>query len=288
MAVQEIVQVLVTLMQDDGESLQGAYGPQTVTVARDIAAMLSTRLNEESAHTALWEAFEVNPEAHAAEMVGVLEAMVEADPALARRLDGFAQELYEPLQASGLPSASPQPPPVGEDEEAVDTALSPPIEEQVRGSGPYQADAAAEATFEDSVDRGTYLYGNVKAGVSSVGRDTGVDSFDPANVTRAADVASLSGIPALFERLLAAVAEHPAIEEGRKQDVRVELRILQEQLREPATADPDLITRHLSTLRNTAPDIAEVVIEAVSAIESTPPLEEALAQLRRAPDSETN
>mgnify|MGYP006299016721 CR=1 FL=1 len=90
MAAQDVIRWLGRLMEDDGETIRRRHGPEAVAAAEDMARFLADRFEEESAYAALWEAFEEDPEAHSAEVIGALEAWVEADPALARRIRDIA------------------------------------------------------------------------------------------------------------------------------------------------------------------------------------------------------
>ncbi|MGC9522871.1 MAG: hypothetical protein ACP5HG_13435 [Anaerolineae bacterium] len=78
MAIQDVVRLLGAFVEDDGETLRKRYGGEAVAAARDTVQILSTRLEEESPHVGLWESFEENPSDHSTELIGALEAMVEA------------------------------------------------------------------------------------------------------------------------------------------------------------------------------------------------------------------
>jgi hypothetical protein len=95
MIIQEVVSILGDLVQDDGATLGERYGPRALTVAQNLRSLLAVRLQEESPYTSLWEQFEAEPQAVTAELTGSLEALVEADPALAKRLNAFVEEYHQ-------------------------------------------------------------------------------------------------------------------------------------------------------------------------------------------------
>ncbi len=281
MAVQDVVRLLGMYVEDDGETMRERYGPEAVSGARDTVQMLSTRLEEESPHVDLWDAFRENPSDHTAELIGVLEAMVEADPALARRLDGFAQEFYKVLGPPGeeQPTGSRRVAEVGGD--ALDTAVEPEKETGPRNRIPYRPDTAANVDFKDSVDRGAYLYGNVKGGKDTVGREAGAETFEfTQRDARPTRLASLSGLPGLVEELSAAISDHPAIDDVDKHEAQVELQIVSEEIQRAESVDPARLTRHLLALHEKAPDVGEVVMRALESVELPPAVAEVVADVR--------
>jgi hypothetical protein len=95
MIIQEVVSILGDLVQDDGATLGERYGPRALAVAQSLRSLLAVRLQEESPYTSLWEQFEAESQAVTAELTGSLEALVEADPALAERLNAFVEEYHQ-------------------------------------------------------------------------------------------------------------------------------------------------------------------------------------------------
>ncbi|MBU1877783.1 MAG: hypothetical protein KJ734_02420, partial [Chloroflexi bacterium] len=90
--IQDIVQVLEDLVQDDGQTLEQRDGPEALSVAQDMRDLLAARLPEESPFASLWEQFESDPEGTEAELIGTLEALAEADPALVERLNAYLED----------------------------------------------------------------------------------------------------------------------------------------------------------------------------------------------------
>jgi hypothetical protein len=109
MAVRQVVQVVRDYVQDDGVLLEQKYGPRAVTVAQDIKALLAARLRDGSAYESLWDRFEVDPQTVTGELIGALEALVEADPALFKRLNGFIEEFHQAIAPAGDRMVRPRP-----------------------------------------------------------------------------------------------------------------------------------------------------------------------------------
>jgi hypothetical protein len=87
MSTQEIVEVVGELVVDDGETLAQEHGSRALTVAREIQATLAPRLEEHPAYAPLWQQFRAAPHRQAPALAGVLQVILSADAALARRVD---------------------------------------------------------------------------------------------------------------------------------------------------------------------------------------------------------
>lgn len=92
MSVREVTRIVSMYLEDGEDALEQRYGPQAVAAVEDLIALLKARLQKGSAYVTLWDQLEAEPRATAEELTGTLEAMIEADPALARRLQAFLEE----------------------------------------------------------------------------------------------------------------------------------------------------------------------------------------------------
>ena len=101
MGAQEIVEVVAELIPDDGVALEQAHGPQALVVARQIEAALVPRLEKDPAYAPLWRAFRAAPLQQAPALTGVVQVLLAADAALARRLDALLEEYRRAKGASG-------------------------------------------------------------------------------------------------------------------------------------------------------------------------------------------
>lgn len=283
MAVQEVVRVLVGLMQDEGELLRARHGPDAVAVAQDLARLIVDRFEDVDAHLALWDRFQAAPQDNAADLVGVLEARVEADPALARRMDAFVREYHAAIAPPGAEEADTGERTVAVGGDALDTAV--PLQEAQEGPEgrePYEPKTDAEVKYNASVERGTYLYGNVKGGTDDVG--TGVGST-PVSAEAEAQVAPPPGVPAggirpLFEHLIGAIAAHPAMDSDAQEQATEALRGVRSQLTPPSEADVAVLERHLRELQRSAPDTVEVLLNALVDADLPDPVARTVAALR--------
>ena len=151
MSVREVTRIVSMYLEDGEDALEQRYGPQAVAAVEDLIALLKARLQEGSAYVTLWDQLEAEPRATAEELTGTLEAMIEADPALARRLEAFLEE----YRSSVTPRT----------EAERGANLAP------RESPPAQLPAGPS----DYSEVGTYLYGNLVPGAVTLnGNDTNV------------------------------------------------------------------------------------------------------------------
>jgi len=101
MGAQEIVEVVGGLVTDDGVALEQAHGPQALAVAQQMQAALVPRLEGDPAYAPLWRAFLAAPLQQAPALAGVLQVLLAADAALARRLDALLEGYRQAKGASG-------------------------------------------------------------------------------------------------------------------------------------------------------------------------------------------
>jgi hypothetical protein len=279
-------------MESDGEVLRRRYGPEAVAAAEDIAHFLEERFEEESVHASLWASFEADPEANSAEVIGVLEAWVEADPALARRLNAFTRE-YHAVMVDDTASVETDSMTGGvtggvQEGDALNTAVDPGAVpgEQERPyrpvtSGPSEITAPEDAAPGD--EQGTYLYGNVQRGAASLEQSIGVDTFDFGERIRAVDLANLSGLPALLDAVSSAVEDHPTINVEQQRQVQATLNVLREEFASQGAVEADRLVQSLVDLRDAAPEVAEVLTRALAAMDLHPAAQKALDRFRSLP-----
>ncbi len=288
MAVEDAVELLAVYVEDEGETLRERHGPEAVAAAKDMAALISQRFQAVSAHVSLWSDFQRAPRAHVEELAGALEAHIEGDPSLARVLSAFMRELRGEM-ATPKPAEPPAEQRIaGEGGDALDNAVSLEGDEVEQDRRSYQPEAMGSSVdYDASVDRGTYIYGEMAAGKDTIGQEAGVETFDiDDSQTRPTELAALTGVSGLFEELRVAVEDHPVLDRSQKHEIDVQLRALEEAVQEPEAGDDDQLTRHLSQLQQMAPDVAEIVIETLTALELPISTQQAVEQLRLQPPEE--
>jgi hypothetical protein len=236
-AVQEVVRILRDHIQDDGVTLRRRYGTQADAVAEDMRSLLAARLRRESAYASLWDRFEIEPRTVAAELTGALEALLEADPALAKRLNGFIEEYHRAIAPSGAPSLN-----------------GSPTESPVGGSVPDTTSIAGDDT---DTGGGTYLYGNVRSSsVASIGRGLrgGQVRFADAGGPNALD------IDLLWDQLQTTVDGRHDLDAAVRSSLKDELRKLLAQILRADEDNAKALTHHLLNIRRLDLDTFEIAL----------------------------
>lgn len=200
MSVQEVTRIIRRYLENGEDALTQRYGPQALTAVEDLIATLKTRLQEKSAYVSLWDQLEVEPRATTEALTGALEALIEADPALAKRLEAFLEEYRSVTRRT---------------EAERGANLAP------RESPPAQLPAGSS----DYSEVGTYLYGNLSPGTVTLDEsgESLVSAGEPDITVATPRVGQ--GIT-LFQDMYAFVEEA----ENLGQDTRLKLRAELEQL----------------------------------------------------------
>jgi hypothetical protein len=281
MAVQEISRLLRILAEEEQEGIRRRYGADATVVAEDIQDLVAVRLQEESPNSALWEAFQRDPRANSAELVGTLEALVEADPALTRRLDAYLEEFHEAMQRSAAQEPTETEQVADEGPPPSETPGMPQLGTPVTRE-PYYPDTGALTEHESVAGDGTYLYGNVKDGKEQIGGDVGVGPFDFGERVRAVRLENLAGLPAFFDALFATLDDIQEVPLNRRLKIQSALQDIKEEIRRDEDADQERMTQRLIELQDTAPAVGEAIMQALEAIETAPPVTEAVRAARGA------
>lgn len=266
MAVADVITILMEYYEDGEELFADAHGPEAVIPVRDGIDLLRGELGGQLEYDTLWAEFEGAPRETAPDLTGALEAMVEADPGLADKLQVLLEEYYatsEPVGAAeaGMP-------------ESQDSEFVP------RGETRIERHEVEPRSHTDVAGEGTYLYGNVRGGdaevegtmelgpdVLSVHREEEVLSYDVrelfdqlrATVDRE-DEFTGSVRTALREELDGLEAELALGDEADEEEVVVRLRRIGE-------IDPEFLGLLLRGLRQTRTEARGVVQNALRAME---------------------
>ncbi len=250
---------------------------------------LAARLEEDSLHASLWEEFVESPEEDAGELVGVLEALIEADPALARRLDGFVEEYHAVLARRSDEASDTGDERITLGDDALDTAVSIEAQEERESGTPYDPHSLVAADYDAEMEgEATYLYGNARSGDDAVGRDVGVEQFgetpgtasavgteaiEPATrevhstvappETEAVGFAALD-VSRLFLHISDVIADHPALDPPDKDEAERALEGYRMELVRGDAANTERMRKHLRALRRLAPDVAKALQDGLS------------------------
>ena len=87
MSAREIVERTAELVPDRGAMLEQRDGPRALAVALEIEGALVAAMEGTLANVLLWEQFLSTPHEVALAVVGVVQALMEADPVLAEWLE---------------------------------------------------------------------------------------------------------------------------------------------------------------------------------------------------------
>jgi hypothetical protein len=235
-----------TFLEDGADSLEAEHGAEAVTVAQDLAEILEQRLSEESAYVSLWPRFAEDPSAVAPQLTGALEALVEADPAFAKRLNGLMEEFHRVIGPFRARATGPR------------SRKSP-----VGGGVP---DTTYTTQDDAYADENEYLYGDVRSSsADDVGR--GVRGGQPDLRPRARldrvgpDITSVTQV---FEMLEETLETQAGVEGAEREQLRVALEGLKEQFSRGAEADVNRIFKNLYAIKQTDQAFLELMVAQLS------------------------
>jgi hypothetical protein len=100
MSAQEIVQLMAELAVDGKGVLECQWGLEAIAWARQMQAALMDRLEGNLGHVVLWEQFVQTPDVVAPALVGVVQSLLDADPALAEWLDAVLEAYRRAVRPS--------------------------------------------------------------------------------------------------------------------------------------------------------------------------------------------
>lgn len=245
MSIRETVRILTLYVQDDGEALTERDGSEAATLAEDMAALLRVRLEEETPYKSIWESFEADPEATAAELIGVLEVLAESDPALETRLEAFLEEYDETQPPSGPRRAQMPERNIAVAGHTPETAVEP-------------EDTAVTVAEEEDYGEGTYLYGNLEPGDPREQPEPGFEGlgFQGQVIRPGQEEVDLA---LLFEQFAATIDSMAELPDETKEDLRSRVREIEYALSEEEV-DEALVVRHLRAIRRSAPDLERMMM----------------------------
>lgn len=247
MKEREVVQLLRDLMIDDGETLRERDGPEAVTAARDLADFVSARLSEDVAQQSLWVEFREDPEGTAAELTGILEALVEADPGLALRMERYLEEYHRVLSPPG-------PRRVREARRNVKT------EGGVMDISLTAEDATLDIEPQSDYGRGTYLRGNVVPGTQPKEPGVTFEAFEfRGQVVRFGPNAP--DVTVLFQQLYETVEGRPDLNPEAQAELKTELQEVQALVAlQEEEVDQEELARHLQNIERLSPDVLQLLL----------------------------
>ena len=246
MAVEDVVRVLSEYCEDGAESFGDRHGPEAVIAVRDLIDVLRVELGGQLDYDTLWAEFEEAPRETAADLAGALEAMIEADPGLAEKLEALMEEYYATSRPAGNS--------VGAEMPESDTS-----EFVSRREDRIERHEVEPRSHTDVAGEGTYLYGNVRSGDDVTFQKALEVGPDVLEVRRELETLSFD-VDGLFQQLRVTVDEEMGLSDEVKNEVRQALKALQTEIMLGGEADEDAIVTHLRHLGELDPDLLALVL----------------------------
>jgi hypothetical protein len=249
MPAAEVTDILKSLVQEGGDRLEHRTSLETRTVVEEMRDLVVDRLQEDAVYAGLWEEFRSDPDDAEAEFTGALEALLEADPGLAKRLRSFLNQYQRSLRAR---PRRPQRPWEGRDRDL-------PVPEDAEG---FLVTGTAKDRHGD-FEEGAYLYGDTLSGQEAIG-DSGQDMDREEAILAAQGSESTIGRPDVFERLADDLDEYPGLDDEDRQQVQEDLDTIEHQVLMGSDAEEAVLEWRLRHIQQLAPDIAEVLFAEVA------------------------
>ncbi len=239
MAIQEAVHILRRFAEGERRALREQHGPEAIAIAHDMERVLQERLETESAYVSLWDDFEANPNNNTARLSGALEAMVEADPALGRRLNAFIEEFHQAIAPPGETRPDLTPAEVTRTDVVPDTTTT---------SGEKYGD-----------DAGAYLRGNLKPGAESLSEKAGtsataIERGEGTSVFE--EPTALTTLPQYFDGLHDAVKAYPKGDATDKERLHQALNKIEAALTEEGRPEINILQTQTAVIEELAPEIS--------------------------------
>jgi hypothetical protein len=249
MAVADVVKVLTEYCEDGEETFRDLHGPEAVIAVRDVVDVLERELgvHGQLAYEALWRDFEAAPRETAPELTGALEALSEADPGFAEKLEVLLEEYYATSRPVGPTTVADEVP------QAEVSEFVPREETRV------EEQEAEPLGHADEAGEGTYLYGNVRAGSELGVQKTLELGSDVLDVRREEEMLSFD-VDELFEQLQVTVDEELELNEATEKDLSTALEELEVELMLGEEADEDRIVALLREVGEIDPGLLDLVL----------------------------
>jgi hypothetical protein len=99
--MEDVVTIVTSYYRDGGKDLEDQYGDQAPSLAMEISIMLEELFHTETPFGQLWEEYKLDPITNEAEIIGALEMLEEAIPAIGMRLEGY-YAAFQHLEQPGV------------------------------------------------------------------------------------------------------------------------------------------------------------------------------------------
>ncbi len=249
MALEDIVTILMEYLEDGKAVFARRYGSEALITAQDMADLLRGELGRQLDYDTLWTEFEAAPRETTPQLIGLLEAMVEADPGLGDKLQVLLEDYYAARGSVSPPFRDERP-------EAEASELLP------RDDTPIESQQVGPQRDTDEAGEGTYLYGNVPAGgPTSVGKAERLD-LDVLETRGSPQMPDLD-VSELFAQLRSKVEGYPDTAEEEQEALIQELQELETELLLGEEADESAIVEHLRNIGDRDVELLELVLTGI-------------------------
>ena len=249
----EIVDYLVRHYQQNSEvDQEDLLLAQVDDLVHDMGELLAKRLQEDTPYTAVWEIFTQSPNEYSDSLIGILEALFEAQPGLYERVESFMEKITA-IEAENA------------DEEFTPENIESDLQLEPGGIVDRNSETSeAQVDREIKKNPPIYLYSNEREGVES---DCQAPISKPFIVGENAQIiyapTEKVQFPSMFMHLgrITETAEDLSLEE--KQIVQEHLQSLRDQLTEVRAFDIEVMANDFESIWEVATQYADVLIESL-------------------------
>ncbi len=217
---EQIVNVLAEITDEPQQ-----IAPQALASAQAIRAELVPRLEERPAYADLWQDFQAQPQEQKSVLAGIVQVLIQTDPALEARLQALLQQYQVATQGTG---------------QQINT-----------GGGAY---------IGGKVDTGGGSFTGRDKWTTTITGDGNVVGDHSSSTVIRQQGADAAAIARAFADFYTAVQQQPDLPPQDKADVQAELQDVETELQKGEEANAGFIRRRLRHVQRMAPDIYDVVI----------------------------
>ncbi|MGC9400721.1 MAG: hypothetical protein ACP5HM_16545 [Anaerolineae bacterium] len=217
---EQIVNVLAEMTEEPQQ-----IAPQAMASAQAVHAEIVPRLEERPTYADLWQDFQAQPQEQKPVLAGIVQVLIQTDPALKARLQALLQQYQAATQGAGR---------------------------QVNTGGGAYVGGSVEVTHGDFVGRDKRT-----TTITGDGNVVGDHSSSTVIKQQGADAASIARA---FADVYTAVQQQPDLPPQDKADVQAELEEVETELQKGEAANEGFIRRRLRNVQHMAPDIYDVVL----------------------------
>lgn len=249
----EIVSYLTRHYLAESEEVAENVLPEKIDdLVHKMGEFLQTRLEEDTPHQAIWDSFRRDPYDNAASLIGILEALFEAQPGVKARVDGYMQGVTA-IEAKSS------------DHELSLKGIEESLKNDPNGLITRQSDEISDLANQPAEKNPpAYLYDNEQAGFES---DRKAPVSEPFMVGENAQIIYVptqkTQFPTMFNHLLRLTEISEDLNNQEKQIVEHNLELIRNQLTGEKPFDAIGIANAIQDIWEVAPSYANALIESL-------------------------